>query len=304
MLQALYRRIRLRARIESIRDGGPKAHRAPARWVRRPTIKPGARLCIFVVLARGGRLLPHSIDHARAWHDAGYDVVITVVVDSLDQSIDTTPVDFADGLLLRVNRGYDFGAWAATIRLIGRTLAESSILAIANDSVVGPSSSFGAMLYRVAGSGADLVGLVESKERAPHFQSFVLFFKQNALRSRVFRRFWNGVRSGEREYVVNNYEVTMRSRFEAAGLRTEPLHAAGDLLWFNPTINGWRALLDAGFPYLKVQLLRDNPHHSPLKNWREAAARSGFDLLRLEHQLEELERIGGSPWAFRIADQE
>jgi len=248
--------------------------------------------------------MPHSLDHARAWHAAGYGVVIVVIVDTLDQSIDTSPLDFADGLLLRVNRGRDFGAWAAAIQSLEPSLRNCSVLTIANDSVVGPSSGFSAMIDRVEKTHADLVGLVESKEQASHFQSFVLFFKGGALRSRVFQRFWGAVRSGDRGYVITKYELTLRARFEAAGLRTQVLHPAGEAVLCNQTLNGWRALLDAGFPYLKVQLLRDNTDQSSLADWRGAALRSGFDLPSLEHQITQLEKNAKWRWAYHIADQE
>ncbi|AYJ86952.1 hypothetical protein D3Y57_14665 [Sphingomonas paeninsulae] len=174
----------------SIRRGGPPAHRAPAKWVRAPRIAAGSRVCIFVLLARGGRLMPHSVDHARAWHDAGFKVVTVIIVDSLMSPIDTAHLDFANAVLLRVNSGYDFGAWSASIRLLGRSVHRYSLLVTANDSVVGPSNRFAAMLERVDRMDADVIGLVESVEVTHHFLSFLLFFKPRALKSRLFRQFW------------------------------------------------------------------------------------------------------------------
>lgn len=288
--------------MHSLLMGGPKAYRVPARWLRPPRLTADKPICLFVTLARGTRLLPHSVDHARAWHDAGFTLIVVVVVSSLDDAIDARPLDFADAVLLRVNRGYDFGAWATAIRMLGPTLYDHPMLAIANDSVLGPSSGFASVLERAARSDADLVGFVESNERARHLQSFALLYKPDALRSHAFRRFWGSVRSGGREYVVNNYEIKMRARFEAAGLKTEALHPVHGDRWYNPTISDWRALLSAGFPYLKIELLRDNPENSHLAGWRAHAAQHGFDLPQLDRQLAELEKLSPTRWAYRDAD--
>jgi lipopolysaccharide biosynthesis protein len=241
--------------------------------------------------------MPHSVDHARAWHDAGFKVVIVVIVDSLTSPIDTAQLDFANAVLLRVNSGYDFGAWSATIRLLGRSVRRYALLVTANDSVLGPSNRFAAMLERVDRMDADVVGLVESVEVARHFQSFVLFFKPLALRSRVFRQFWGSIRTGNRDYVIDNYELKLRDRFIQAGLRVEAVHPVGSGPANNPTLHAWRELLSDGFPYIKIQLLRANPHNASLKGWLSTAEQQGFDPARLQRQLTELQLQDQQPWA-------
>lgn len=293
---------RLLARMHAALTGGPKAHRVPARWVRSLKATDDGPVCVFVLLARGTAILPHSLDHARAWRDVGFRIVAAVVVDSLDDAVDLSPLDFADAVLLRVNQGYDFGAWAAAIRSLRPTLDRVPMLAIANDSVLGPSSNFTSVVERAAQSDADLVGLVETKEKARHFQSFALIFKQRAIRSRAFRKYWSSIRTGGREYVIENYEVTMRGRFEAAGLRTEALYPVRDTFWYNPTIIGWRSLVSAGFPFLKIELLRNDPWDMLLNGWREHAVRHGFDMDKLQRQIAALEELGPARWAYRDAE--
>lgn len=268
----------------------------PARWAVRPPARLAPRVCLFVMLARDGRLLPHSVDHARAWADAGYDVVAVVVVDSLRREVDWGALGFARAVLVRANTGYDFGAWAATIRRLGKRLAPCETVAIANDSLLGPSRGFAAMLDRAALAEADLVGVSESAQLTPHLQSFALFFRRGALRSRAFRRFWRSVGSGDRADVIARYELRLQSHFAAAGLRTFALFPSGDP-GANPTLRHWRELLAQGFPYLKVELLRDNPTGEPLGDWLDEAARHGFDVPRLLQQVDALKRAGGRPWA-------
>lgn len=220
-----------------------------------------------------------------------------VVVDSLKHPVDLGPLHFAGGILLRRNIGYDFGAWAGAIRRLHRRIAACELLAITNDSLLGPSAAFPTMLDRAEAADADLVGLTQSREITPHFQSFVVFFRRGALRSRTFARFWRSVGSGDRDHVIQNYELTLQARFAAAGLRTTALFAPANAGAENPTLRCWRELLALGFPYIKVTQLRDDPYGMPLDDWREEAARHGFDVPGLLRQVEELKRVDGRSWA-------
>ena len=280
----------------SARWGGPLAHRIAAEWVRPPDLQSGDRACAFVALARSGALLPHAIDHARAWHDAGFKVVVVVVVDRLDDPVDLTSLEFAHAVMLRINRGYDFGAWAAVVRSLKWQVRELAVLAIANDSVLGPSAHFAAAVERALAVDADLIGFVGSTQVRPHLQSFTLVFRSGALRSNAFRRFWQSVRSGNRSYVIEHYELTLLARMEAAGLRATVLFQPAEPSDGNPTLTRWHDLLDFGFPYLKVELLRDNPFATPLDGWREAAALAGFDLAALDRQIAALEPYSKAQW--------
>lgn len=282
--------------------GGMPASSVPARWLRKPAIVPGGRLCVIVLLARDGCVLPHGLAHALAWRDGGYDVLAVVVLDTLDQPFDAAPLDFAGGLLLRVNSGYDFGAWAAAIRGLGPSLRELDALVITNDSVLGPSDRFGAMLERIDCSPAGLIGLTECTEFNPHLQSYLLVFKPLALRSAAFDRFWANVRSGDRRFVIDNYEIALQGRFERAGVSSAALFPVPVGPFDNPTLSHWRELLAAGFPFVKVQLLRINPREVSLSDWRTVLSAAGFDLVRVEHQLAALMRPEDPAWAVTRAE--
>jgi hypothetical protein len=55
----------------------------------------------------------------------------------------------------------------------------------------------------------------------------------------------------------------------------------------NPAIHAWAELASAGFPFLKVQLLRDNPGQTDLLGWRTVAAANGYDIGLIEAFLAE-----------------
>lgn len=261
----------------------------PSCWVQPPGNVVGADLCLFVTFSPTGRVTEPALVQARTWAAQGFAVIAIVVVNDLNLFDTRQDLDFCRGLLVRTNIGYDFGAWAAAMRGIP-DLHKARSVAIANDSVYGPFDNFVDMLGRVRASPADIVGLTESQEIRPHFQSFVIFFKHNAVRSRIFRRFWRSVRSGDRQWVIDRYELQLVSQFKKFGLTAEALFptAAGEP--GNPTLSNWRALIQSGFPFIKVQLLRDNPFGVDLDGWQEMVAAKGFDPALIERHLAAVSR--------------
>ena len=294
--RARHRWQRLSGAVRHRLFGGVRAHRVPLRWIRRAEIAPGDRVCLFVLLPRGGKVLPHSLDHVAAWRAAGYRVVVVAAVGSIDAPVDLSSLDGVEGLAVRLNKGYDFGAWAAMIAGLAASLEKAAVVALANDSVLGPSHRFAAMLERVERADADVLGLIENRQIRRHLQSFVLFFKAGALRADAFRRFWGGVRSGDRTYVIEFYETALLATFAHAGLGVAALFPMADPDGHNPTLTRWRELIEDGFPYLKVQLFRDNPFSVPLDSWRAAAERGGFDVAALDRQIAALKQDGREQW--------
>lgn len=244
--------------------------------MRRPRKLEGD-VCIFVTLARGGVLQPHSLFHMQAWHAQGWQVVLVVILDDFDAFDRLQVPPFAEGVLLRRNRGYDFGAWAAAICRLQFRLQDVSTLATVNDSIFGPFDSFVSMLERVHASDADVIGTTDSFDRQYHFQSYLLFFKRRALRSVAFKRFWLGIRTGGREFIIERYELKLLSIMRQAGLRCVALFSASPDGPINPTLGSWRNLIEAGFPYIKVDLLRTNPHNAELTGWRQVLKARGYD---------------------------
>jgi lipopolysaccharide biosynthesis protein len=200
--------------------------------------------------------------------------VILVVMAERPESFDVTTLPDCEGVLVRRNKGYDFGAWASVIRRLP-DLREARLLAIANDSLFGPLDGFAAMIAAARAHPAPLVAALDSREHWHHLQSFLLFFKPPALRSRAFATFWRRVRNGGREQAIRRYELNLERHFRRHGLAGAALFPSDATV--NATLAEWRDLVRRGFPFLKVQLLRDNPLNADLTGWREIMAKGGYD---------------------------
>jgi lipopolysaccharide biosynthesis protein len=245
-----------------------------SRWVRAPDLTDGCEVCVFVTYAPGGAVPEHSLFHARAWADAGFGVLIVLNTNAFDADIQLRDLGFASGVLVRQNRGYDFGAWATALQELP-AIRMASLVAVVNDSMFGPLDSFGPMLARVRATDADVIGATESREFGRHFQSFLLFFRSRALNSAAFWQFWRKVRAGGRIIAIYRYELGLVKGLERAGLRCVALFPSSDSR--NPTLTRWRSLIGEGFPYVKVGLLRDNPFNADLSGWQDVVREHGYD---------------------------
>jgi len=85
----------------------------------------------------------------------------------------------------------------------------------------------------------------------------------------VFQSFWDTLQIWPRKRdLVKQCEVGLPVALQKAGFRLSSLYteeANGNILH-----TAWRELIeDAGFPFVKVSLLRDNPTRQPLDGWEQ-----------------------------------
>src|SRR5262249_27733886 len=134
---------------------------------------------------------------------------------------------------------------------------------------------------RVRSSEADVVGMTDNYEIEWHIQSYFIVIKRNALISTVVREFFGSVVSfREKDDVIRVYEVKFAPTLKAAGLICEALFPSVDKV--NPTISHWKRLIRAGFPFVKVQVLRDSFGGD---DWRSFMAAEGYDVGLAERTL-------------------
>ncbi|MDX2263766.1 MAG: rhamnan synthesis F family protein [Hyphomicrobiales bacterium] len=258
----------------------PAVESAPHRVLRRDEGEPGAPVCLFVSFAPDGRIWPHTRAYLQALRRSGLHTVLIAATERPDLRLDDPGPEAADAVIVKRNGGYDFACWALALKLMPELWAAPALYFV-NDSVYGPLSGFNAMMARIAASPADVIGLTESDDIAYHLQSYFLVLKGAALASPAIRGFWAGVREIESKHrVVKEYEVPLAGVALSAGLRVEAMFpmAAPGAPRINPTLFLWRELIEAGFPFMKAHLLRENLSGRDLTGWRELVARHGGDV--------------------------
>ena len=224
----------------------------------------GSDVAILCHYDRDGSVRPDTLRYLTELRRASFSIVVVSNSGQLTPEALTLLRDLADAVFVRRNVGLDFGAWRMAMRVLGLPLPDTRRILLTNDSVYGPVVPLAPILSRMAPEAADLWGMTDSQERGWHLQSYFLMAGPGLVHSDVWRRFWRGVVPLPfKRWFVRRYEIGLSRRVTQAGFRCQALfpHAAvtADGEVANPVLGAWRPLLAAGFPFLKRELLRDNP---------------------------------------------
>lgn len=193
----------------------------------------------------------------------------------------------------RDNVGYDFGMWQHA--LDGLDLSAYDELVLTNSSIYGPVCSLAPVFERMHRGGADFWAITDNHEIAWHLQSYFLTFTRRVFTSEAFTRFWTSVLPYRSKWqVIRSYELGLTQFLVEAGFRaaayvpSDSLFPAGLARHLhrhkrrNPTCHHPLRLMQRGMPYVKVELMRDNPCQVPLAPVYEELARRGYDRSLIE----------------------
>jgi lipopolysaccharide biosynthesis protein len=265
------------ARIVEALDGAATAATAAALSVVRPIAADLAgEVCLFVTFADEARLKPHVVEHVDRLVRAALRVVVVVntAIEAERFTFDPAWVARLDGLAVRANEGFDFGAWAHVLALAG-PIDRWTRLYLVNDSIVGPLdlAAFDRLLARIRASSADAIGVTEALVPRRHLQSYFLVLAARALREGTARAFFARMRNWpEKGQVIDVCETRLTALLEASGLKTEALFPSlsGDPLSSDDTSLRWAELVEAGFPYLKTRVIASHGDDPRIRAWLAA----------------------------------
>lgn len=240
---------------------------------------------LFVTFAPEGKIKPHVAIYLEALKKIGLSIVLIIAADDPDAVVATDLIDMVDGLFVRQNGGFDFAAWAHVARHID--LSEARLVCVANDSLVGPFTIEGLrqIMDRAREADAELIGLTNSFELKEHFQSYFLVAKRNGVQTLL--EFLATVRMLEDKWqVIFSHEIQMLDFFHSKGLRTLALFPS--FVVANRSIHHWRELIDEGFPFIKMEVLRTTKDTS----WKVTLSEKGYDCKIAEESMRMIESCG------------
>jgi hypothetical protein len=135
--------------------------------------------------------------------------------------------DFCDEILVRENKGFDFGAWKDAILRDGwEKLADYDSLTLMNDTCFGPLFNLENIYLDMEQK--DFWGLTNYRNektvmsrinRPPdHIQSYFMCFKKNVINSDSFKIFWGNVKYEKQvKKVIQNYETQLTKILTKSG---------------------------------------------------------------------------------------
>lgn len=231
-----------RVTVERHGEGGPDLGRSAvvAHYSSQPLVTRSVRALVAELGAAGHR-------------------VVVVSSSPFDVPLDWGDLDLSGVTVLRQpNVGYDFGSWAIALRAFPE-LAQDALI-FANDSLAGPFRSLEGLLAKRDASPADVWGLTETMQFVRHAQSYFLAFRRGVLLERPLARFWSDVRHyGDKQLVIQRGELGLARLLASEGYSVDAAFVAPTVVapGDNPTIAGWRTLLERGFPFVKRELIRN-----------------------------------------------
>jgi hypothetical protein len=163
-------------------------------------------------------------------------------------------------VVVRSNSGYDFGCWSHMIQQFKvELMSKYDSLLLCNDSVIGPIHDLRPILESFLESGADFCGLTASTAPEWHMQSYFIMYSKQLILDPIFYTFWSSIREQPTKYaVIESYEVPWSRLLMRHGF-TPYVHFNNYLDAENNTHIKWRELVLDGYPFVKNELIRENP---------------------------------------------
>ncbi len=216
------------------------------------------RLAVLAHWSVDERLTRSVVTYLDELVRAGYYVVLVSAAESAKPLSFRHPVAGSVVVLRKPNVGYDFGSWAIGLHWARRWLGAETVL-LANDSLVGPFWPLGGILEQVGASSADVVALTDNTQFRKHLQSFFLAFRGGVLGDPPLRDFWTGIEhQADKDRIIHDSELGLSALLSREGYASDVLFPSWKVVvdGLNPTIAGWSALLDQGFPFVKREIVR------------------------------------------------
>jgi O-antigen biosynthesis protein len=278
-------------RMEGSTDVASSSYR-----ILKPLAESTSKSVLFVTYHPQGFISEHVKRYIAHFKLAGCSVILVKIVDEMNHAFTDTITDEIDAAMVRKNGGYDFGAWAHALKLFPEVYRGNSLY-IVNDSVFGPLStpSFLTLMEQIENTDADLIGLTQCYQNLHHYQSYFLVFRNLKQNRKIVKDYWDKVRNlKSKQDVIFEYEHGLKRHFSDLGLKCDAIFPI--LKGFsNPTIGGWKKLLDLGYPFVKVSLFRRQGGLKDKYKCREMIAKTGYDMSLIDQHIEALEKASLSP---------
>lgn len=228
------------------------------------------RVCLFAHYHPRQRIRPPLLQYVTALQACGYQTFVACSGDAPPPEADRLALEATGATMFhRQNAGLDFGAWQHLIRKGCADGADRILLA--NDSVFGPFHPLDQVVDRMEAGRNDVWGLIESRQRTWHLQSWFLQFTGDAFRhERVRTLFAQPFERMDKDAVIERGELALGDTLRETGMRCDALvkYRDGTRSARHHSLNmmhlDWaHNLLALGMPFIKIELLRLNPMRLP-----------------------------------------
>jgi lipopolysaccharide biosynthesis protein len=283
------------------------------------------RICIFAHYDRDNTIDDYVIYYLESLKTVASKLIF-VTTSKIDPN-DLRLKALCDEVIVRDNTGYDFVSWKKGLDGIS-DLSDFDELIICNDSVYGPLYPLNPIFEKMTSHDCDFWGMTQSNDIAFHLQSYFLVFKKKVIYSKPFMDFWKTMQiEKDKKEIIRKYEVGLTQTLVSAGFRScayaslslfspkmvdvmlraalkKPVRAINkiykilrkkstqNVISFNPSILAWKELIaDCKMPFIKVELLRDNPTGISTKGYEDIIRKHcNYDIKLIRNHLERIRK--------------
>jgi rhamnosyltransferase len=121
-----------------------------------------------------------------------------------------------------------------------------------------------------------------------HLQSFFIYYNKEAFNHKVFRDFFGNFKIYEdKQTLIDQNEIKFSERLQKTDLNIKAFCSAAEFdSYVNITHYYWKELiLKTSYPFIKKELLRDNPMRLDISDWREILSEKGYDVTMIDEAL-------------------
>lgn len=290
-------------------------HRVAGRLLPRPHDAASAKILVLLVhFDPDGVIDPHVKVALSTYRSAGFDVVLITIAPSEEDRawLDAASIGVIDRLENHDTR--DFGAWVAAVETLGHDMLDRyRQVVFANDSAYFPVLDPGPFLEALVSHEEDLWGATDSLSGGRlHLQSYFIAMNRRAreaLIPEMIRRSMH-FSAPTKMTLIQQFEIGLSQYAIGAGLSIgsfssveridEPARALSppDVRRLSPLVTTitnqthhfWRSSIEAGLPFLKVELLRDNPAETDVSGWEELVSDAGCSASIITDHLSRVKR--------------
>lgn len=260
-------------------------------------------LCIFSSFSNKNVIQDYLIHYLDSLKSYGMDIVFVTTSENIQDKEIQKISPFLMKFIHRTNIGYDFGSWKVGLESVD--YKDYKKVVFANDSVYGPIFPLKEIFERMTKTEFDMWGITDSYEIQYHIMSYFLVYNQRIIESDLFQNMWNSVNFFKfhiKYLIIQNYELGFSKILMDNGFKIGAYCDYNKLLeyvensnsdmkinrYVNPTLYYWKELIEQGCPFIKIQLLRDNPTNSDIGDWKDVLEKYNFNTKLIANHLKSL----------------
>ncbi|MEL6646895.1 MAG: rhamnan synthesis F family protein [Pseudomonadota bacterium] len=272
--------------------------------LKKPKISQGGRYCLFACYSPDGSINKSAQTYISQLAQNNIDVIVCAAMRDMADTKDFPPIHDAAGILLRENGGMDFASWACILKEFPDLYTARQAI-FTNDSVIPLPELLGKMLAQLEDDPRDFVALTDSYAIKHHAQSYFFSFNSRALQNKTLQAYWGGLEFFEdKSDIIKKHEASLLLRCKKDwGLSTDIKFPIEKILRtdkfdkikeINVCHSYWLQLINNGFPFIKFELLRENPFSVPILGWQSVVELYGLDADIVAFDLQKQKKVGRS----------